>query len=200
MRFVCPKDVKKMLVQRARSVYEEVGSQARVRRVERRNMAGTRASSLEHRNVARKMFLEGEWTQKRLFDVGRSDVSQCQACQIEEGTEKHRVYHCPEWYEVRREIPEAFRRLEQNARTSKNEWKWPRGIVVHPLSESQWNRGHFGMRKWESEKHKSWCMAAEGFHVATDGSLLGAAGKWRACGWQWCSWIMMRRGRCTADV
>ena len=37
------------------------------------------------------------------------------------GTEKHRVYHCPEWYEVRREIPEAFRRLEQNARTSKNE-------------------------------------------------------------------------------
>ena len=41
------------------------------------------------------------------------------------------------------------------------------------------------MRKWESEKRKSWCMPAEGFkgHVATDGSLLGAAGKWRACGW-----------------
>ena len=28
-------------------------------------------------------------------------------------------------------------------------------------------------------------MPAEGFkgHVATDGSLLGTAGKWRACGW-----------------
>ena len=28
-------------------------------------------------------------------------------------------------------------------------------------------------------------MSAEGFkgHVATDGSLLGTAGKWRACGW-----------------
>ena len=28
-------------------------------------------------------------------------------------------------------------------------------------------------------------MPAEGFkgHVATDGSLLGKAGKWRACGW-----------------
>ena len=39
------------------------------------------------------------------------------------------------------------------------------------------------MKKWESEKQKSW--AAEGFkcHVATDGSLLGIAGKWRACGW-----------------
>ena len=32
-------------------------------------------------------------------------------------------------------------------------------------------------------------MSVEGFkgHVATDGSLLGTAGKWRACGW--CSWI-----------
>ena len=41
------------------------------------------------------------------------------------------------------------------------------------------------MTKWESEKHKSWRMPAECFkgHVATDGSLLGIAGKWRACGW-----------------
>ena len=41
------------------------------------------------------------------------------------------------------------------------------------------------MKKWESEKHKSWSMPAEGFmgHVATDGSLLGSAGKWGACGW-----------------
>ena len=41
------------------------------------------------------------------------------------------------------------------------------------------------MRKWESEKHTCWSMPAEGFkdHVATDGSLLGNAGKWRACGW-----------------
>ena len=41
------------------------------------------------------------------------------------------------------------------------------------------------MRKWESEKHKSWSMPAEGFEcrVATDGSLLGRAGKWGACGW-----------------
>ena len=41
------------------------------------------------------------------------------------------------------------------------------------------------MEKWESEKHKSWGIPAEGFkgHVATDGSLLGTVGKWRACGW-----------------
>ena len=71
----------------------------------------------KHRNVARKIFLQGGWTQKRLFEKGWSDISQCQACQIEEGTEKYRLYHCPEWYEVRREIPEAFRSLEQKART-----------------------------------------------------------------------------------
>ena len=89
------------------------------------------------------------------------------------------------WYEIRREIPEAFRQWEQKAKTSKKEWKWRRGVAAHPLSESQWNRGHFSMNKWESEKHKSWSMPAEGFkgHVATDGSLLGSAGKWGAGGW-----------------
>ena len=112
------------------------------------------------------------------FVVDWSDIIQCQACQKEEGTEKHRLYHCPAWYEVRREIPEVFKKLEQKARTSK-EWNWRRGIVEHPLSGSPWNRGHFSMRKWESEKHKSWGMPADGFegHVATDGSLLGNSGE-----------------------
>ena len=37
----------------------------------------------------------------------------------------------------------------------------------------------------ESDKHKSWRLPAEGFrdHVATDGSLLGVAGRWGACSW-----------------
>ena len=55
----------------------------------------------KHRNVARKIFLEGGWTHKRLFDIGWSDISQCQVCQLEEGTEKHRLCHCPEWHAVR---------------------------------------------------------------------------------------------------
>ena len=122
--------------------------------------------------------------QKRLFDICWSDESKCQACRKEEGTEKRRLYHCPEWLDVRWEIPDAFRKGEQKARTSKD-WKWQRGIVTHPFIESQWNRGHSSLKMWQSEKHKSWCMPAEGFksHVATDGSLLGTAGKWRACGW-----------------
>ena len=39
--------------------------------------------------------------------------------------------------------------------------------------------------KRETDKHKSWGMPTEKFkgHVATDGPLLGTAGKWGACGW-----------------
>ena len=65
----------------------------------------------KHRNVARKIFLEGGWARKRLFDIDWSGVSQCQACHMEEGTEKHRLWRCPEWHEVRRATPEAFRKL-----------------------------------------------------------------------------------------
>ena len=41
------------------------------------------------------------------------------------------------------------------------------------------------MKKWKSEKHKSWGFPAEGCkgYVAADGSLLGMAGKRWACGW-----------------
>ena len=91
MRFVCPKDVKKMLVQTAHSVYwrkwaakheyeelkegawQEPGL-ALLRKKVRDNWTE------KHRNVARKVFLEGGWTQKRLFDIDWSDPSQCQAC------------------------------------------------------------------------------------------------------------------------
>ena len=125
MRFVCPKGVRNMLVQRARSVhwkkwaakheYEELKEGAWLEP----GLALLREKVKEnwtekHRYVARKIFLEGGWTQKRLFDIGWSDVSHCEACKIDEGTEKHRLYHCPEWYEGR-EIPEAFRKLEQKA-------------------------------------------------------------------------------------
>ena len=202
MRFVCPRDVKQMLVQRARSVnwkkraakheHEELKegvwlepALALLRKKVREDWTE------KHRNVARKIFPEGGSTQKIIFDVGWSDKSECQACRKEEGTEKHKLHHCPEWYELRRVIPEAFRKWEQKARTSKKEWTWQRGTVSHPLTESQSNRVHFSMTKWESEKPKSWRMPAEGFkgHVATDlsarknwkvGSLLlgsGAAGQ-----------------------
>ena len=56
-----------------------------------------------HRNVARKLFLEGGcWEQKKLFDIGWSDKCECETCHKEEGTDKRRLHHCPDWHEVRR--------------------------------------------------------------------------------------------------
>ena len=48
--------------------------------------------------------------------------------------------------------PRILQKVGARARTSKKEWKWQRGIVAHPLSESQWNSGHFRMKQLESEK------------------------------------------------
>ena len=163
MRYVCPKDVKKMLVQSARSVhwktwaakheYAELKEGAWLEpglALLRKNVKEN--GTAKHRNVARKIFLEGGWTQKRLFDIGWSDVSQCQACQMEEGTEKQGFTTVRNGTQEGGRSQRPFRKWKQKAKMSKKDWKWPRGIVAHPFSESQWNRSHFRMKKWESEK------------------------------------------------
>ena len=68
----------------------------------------------------------------------------------------HRLYQCPCCKEVRSQILEELGTWEQRARTSKRDWKWLGGIATHPLSESKWVVSHFSVRKWESDKHKSW--------------------------------------------
>ena len=85
--------------------------------------------------------------------------------------QKHRLYLLPCW-KTRNPIPEELRKCEQRARTSKRD-------------ESPRTESHLGVWKWESEKHKKCGKPARGFrdHVASDGSLLGVAGKWSACGW-----------------
>ena len=86
-------------------------------------------------------------TQENEGRLDWSDESKCQACYKEEGAEKHRLYHCPEWYEARREIPKAFRKRKQKARTSKREWKWQRGILTHLLSGEPMEQGSFQCEK-----------------------------------------------------
>ena len=77
--------------------------------------------------------------QKRLFDIGWSDQSKCQACHNEEGTEKQRLCHGPEWNEVRREIPEAFRKWEQKREPPRS--GSGKEVLLRTLSaKSQWNR------------------------------------------------------------
>ena len=150
MRYSCPRDVRRMLVQQwaAKHEYQELkegtwSEPALALLCKTTNEKWTE----KHRHVARKLFLEGGWVQKKLFDNVWSDESECQACHREEGTEKHRHSYCPKWYEVRRAIPEAFRKWEQKARISKKEWKWRGGVVAHPLSESRWKRCDFSMTK-----------------------------------------------------
>ena len=119
MRCVCPKDVNKMLLQQVRKVYWKMWA-AKHEYEELKEvtwlepaLALMREKTKEdwnekHRNVARK------WVEKRLFDTCWSDESKCQACHEEEGTEKHRLYNCPGWYEIRREIPGRSRKPTEN--------------------------------------------------------------------------------------
>ena len=88
--------------------------------------------------------------QEKLFDTG---------CK-EEGTDKHRLYHCPVWNEVRHQLPDPCRRWQQKAKTSKKEWKWQIGIVEHPQSEKPMEQCHLSMKKWKSEKHKKLVCAS----------------------------------------
>ena len=100
MRYVCPKDVKKML---SAGISGQQSTLAMLRKKTKKDWTA------KHRNVARKLVLEEGWVQKKLFDIGWSDASESEACHKEEGSDWHRLYHCPEWHEVRRRIPDAFR-------------------------------------------------------------------------------------------
>ena len=85
--------------------------------------------------------------------VGRISVN-VKLARRGEGTEKHRLFHCP--------------------------------LFEHLLSGSQFNRGHFQCEKVGSLRStRAGACQAEDFkgQVATGGSLLGNAGKWRAYGW-----------------
>ena len=51
--------------------------------------------------------------QTRLYDIDWSDDDKCQGCNKEEGTERHRISHCPCRNDVRSEIPVELRKWEQ---------------------------------------------------------------------------------------
>ena len=135
VRYVCPRDVKKMLVQRARSGYSKKWA-AKHEHEELKEgvyfepvLAHFRKKAKgdwteEHRNVARKLM-------SSLPVGGRHRIAQALPFIAQNGTKS-------DW---------ESQRLEQKARTSKEEWEWQRGIVTHPLSGSQWNRDHFHFEK-----------------------------------------------------
>ena len=128
LRDVCPKDVKIMLLQQARTVYwkkwaakheyEELMGIWLEPAVALLRKKTKEECTEKHRNVARKLVLEGGWVQNRLFDIGWSDKSSCQACHKEEGAETHRIYHFQEWHEVRRGFQMLLKVGAKEARVS----------------------------------------------------------------------------------
>ena len=83
---------------------------------------------------------------------------------------------------------DVFRKWEQKAKTSTEMWKWQRGIIVHPLSESEWSRSLFSMRKWSPRFFSSSTTSgwpAGGWRM----SLESISDVWSVteAGW-WCLW------------
>ena len=81
MRYVCPKGVKNMLLQQARTVYWKKSAAKHEFEELKEGIWLEPALALmrkkmkeewteKHRNVARKLVLEGCWVQQRLFDIG----------------------------------------------------------------------------------------------------------------------------------
>ena len=120
MRCVCPKDVKKILVQRARPVswkkwaakheQEEPKEGARIKAalaLLRKTAKGVWTE--KHRNVVRKIFwvrLDAKET-VRCWPVGGKSMSS-----LPDGGRhrKAQALPCPEWHEERRHFPEPFKK------------------------------------------------------------------------------------------
>ena len=110
MRVVCPQDVNKMLQKQARFVHwkrwaakhecEELKEGVWLEQIKAMLRRKTNESWTDnHRNAMRKLVVEGCSVHKTLYDIGWSDEKKCRGCSKEEGTEKHRLYHCLSWRE-----------------------------------------------------------------------------------------------------
>ena len=59
--------------------------------------------------------------QKRLYDISWSDEKKCRGCNKQGGTEKHILYHCPCWKEIRSQIPQKLRKCSPPQMIAKSE-------------------------------------------------------------------------------
>ena len=71
----------------------------------------------------------GKMMKNQILEEGRVPAKEAKNWKIE-GDSRGRHRKAQTWYKVRREVPEAFRKWEQKAKTSKKEWKGQRGIVA----------------------------------------------------------------------
>ena len=108
----------------------------------------------------RKLVAEGGWMQRGFNDIGWSDVKKCRGC----NEERHREAQAVPLPVVKGGQTSAPRRLGKVGAKSQH---FQRRLEVAKRS--------LIVRRWESDKHKSWSFPVGGFrnHVATDGALLG---------------------------
>ena len=136
------------------------------------------ALTVKHRHVARKLVLKVSWV-RRNFSTLVGQMKANAKLLTKRTVQKitgFTIVH--DGMKSGAKYPRGMQKWEQKATTSKKEWKWQSDIVTYPLSESQRNKSHSSMKQWEFD------LPAEGFlsHVATDGFLLGIAGKWAPYG------------------
>ena len=95
----------------------------------------------EHRSVMRKLLVEGDGCRKECTTlVGRTKRS---VGAVNRRRQKNTgCAHCPFWRDLRNEIPESLWKWEHRAKTSKEAWKWQRGITTHILSGSNGRKSH----------------------------------------------------------
>ena len=76
------------------------------------------------KDVGHKWSLDAK---KRLYDMKWVESKKCKGL-------RSRRYHCKEWREARHKMPDAVRSCAMKARSSKDDWKWPRGLMSRPKS------------------------------------------------------------------
>ena len=120
----------------------------------------TEAWTEKHQHVTKKLFVEGGWVQKRLYDTCWSGEKKCRGCNHEEGTGKHRLYHCPSWRSQKKFDPRRAGKWDRRPQPR-------RKIGSGAKSTCQCASGNW-------KKHTRWSMPVEGFrdHFTTDCFLL----------------------------
>ena len=87
----------------------------------------------KHRHATRKLVVEGGWVQTRLYDTGWWDEKKCRGCNRREGTEKHKLFHCPSWREIRNQIPKGlatWRATDQHVEGGLEVAAWNHGALL----------------------------------------------------------------------
>ena len=105
---------------------------------------------------------------------------------VEGGCWLHRLHQCLSWRKIRKpDLQKGLEKWEQRAKTLQNDWKCPRGITSHLLSEGTSEEEPLvGPKVGIGKAQKAGaCPLKASDHVTTSGSLLGVPGRWSACAW-----------------